>query len=242
MRHIPYTDTLHVVPEVEEPALDFDPALLPGWLDRIPDIEADIISLELGLRPAHAPCTQANIAVVLGITQQGVAHRRRRAIERLRFLRWLDGTLGTADPEVVRRMVEYTGLPDQHVQSVCTVWRTSRGDRQAWQAFGAAVEPGTPLAAWYTGHRWGVLWDAQTAVTRRREEAASRSWDHLPDLDALQAKAIEVLGDGVGRTWAEMVTALGVPSATWHQVERRMRSRGLIVRQGARRRHTYSLA
>lgn len=211
-------------PEPEEPELLEDlrgVEDLERFLDRIPPIEADL--LELLVRRGK---TQGDIAVVLDMTQGGVSYRLARAVERVRYARWLD-SLGL-DRETVVEAARAVGMRSA-AETVGMIWELgggvavarARGVRQssvtyAWATFRRRIlaTTGDELAvvrAWVAGHKWNALIEGTGAPRRARglTEQHREHRDHRPStIDTARAEAY--VREHPGVTVGDAARALGI--------------------------------
>lgn len=107
------------------PALDrLDRAELDHYLDRLAAIsprEADC--LDLSARGSR----MVDIGVVLGdegfpLTQAACSYMKQRAIERVRYMRWLDGL--RLDEDIIEAVLLRAAVPAGHRTIVLSYWRT----------------------------------------------------------------------------------------------------------------------
>jgi hypothetical protein len=189
---------------------------LHAWLERIHPVYADVIEGEL----VQGEST-ADMADRLGITTEGVAARRRRAIECMRYLRWLDETLGTDDEGEVLDMVREVGTPAAICATILAIWRTSsaiEAERvtgfnaaRAWTTFARLAHANSRLSAWVKGHRWRALHHAPLSPPSPKLS-----------LKPLADEALAVLARHPGLTSREIRITLGIPSKLWVRVRRRL--------------------
>lgn len=203
-------------PEPEEPELPEDirgVEDLDRYLNRIPPVEADVLDLLVRGK------TQGDIAVVLDLTQGGVSYRLARAVERVRYARWLDSlglsverVVGAARAVGMRSAAETVGMIWELGGGVAVA--RARGVRQssvtyAWAAFRRRIlaTTGDELAvvrAWVTGHRWNALIEGTGAPRRPR----GRDHHRPSTIDTARAEAY--LRDHPGVTVGHAAQALGI--------------------------------
>ncbi len=206
-------------PEPEEPELLEDLRGVEGldrYLDRIPPVEADVLDL------VRRGKTQGDIAVVLDLTQGGVSYRLARAVERVRYARWLD-SLGLT-VETVVDAARAVGMRSA-AETVGMIWALgggvavarARGVRQssvtsAWATFRRRIAVTTEarweaIRAWVAGHKWNALIEGTGAPRRARGLTERR--DHRPStIDTARAEAY--IQEHPGVTVGDAARALGI--------------------------------